>query len=124
MDKDLLDAVRTLVEYLAAGRVDELEADGRAGHFQIANEALAAERAANPALSDLVPAPTGWGKPPSGWVWQHATIEQAGGRTGVLQLVPKAQHTPGSPFWRLLHPLPGGGGGYTQWAIPAGAPPN
>ncbi len=34
------------------------------------------------------------------------------------------QHTPGSPFWPLLHPLPGGGGGYSQCAIPAGAPPN
>jgi filamentous hemagglutinin len=70
------------------------------------------------------PALTGWDKPPSGWVWQHATIDQAAGSSGVLQLVPKPQHTPGSPFWQLLHPLPGGGDGYTEWAIPAGAPPN
>jgi hypothetical protein len=58
------------------------------------------------------------------WVPQHATIEQAGGRPGVLQLVPRSQHTPGSPFWSLFHPLPNGGGGYVEWAIPAGAPPN
>jgi RHS repeat-associated protein len=96
----------------------------RGRHFQIANEALSAAREANPALAKLAPAPAGWGRPPSGWVWQHATIEQGGGRAGVLQLVPKAQHTPGSPFWGLFHPLPGGGGGYTEWAIPAGAPPN
>ncbi|WP_441293178.1 RHS repeat-associated core domain-containing protein [Sorangium sp. KYC3313] len=96
----------------------------RARHFQLANESLIADRGVNPALAELVPAPAGWGRPPADWVWQHATIEQAGGRTGILQLVPKAQHTPSSPFWRLLHPLPNGGGGYTQWAIPAGAPPN
>ena len=96
----------------------------RARHFQLANEALAVARAKNPVLAELAPNAVAWGRPPSNWVWQHATIEQAGGRAGVLQLVPKSQHTPGSPFWRLLHPLPGGGGGYTEWAIPAGSPPN
>jgi RHS repeat-associated protein len=96
----------------------------RAVHFQIANEALQAERAANPALADLVSAPIRWGRPPADWVWQHATIEQGTGRAGVLQLVPKAQHTSGSPYWSLFHPLPGGAGGYVEWAIPAGAPPN
>jgi hypothetical protein len=96
----------------------------RARHFEIANETLRAARQANPALADLVPEPAGWGRPPPGWVWQHATTEQAGGRSGVLQLVPRAQHTPGSPFWRLFRPLPNGGGGYKEWAVPAGAPPN
>ena len=96
----------------------------RGRHFQIANEALQTARAETPALAELVPAPQGWGRPPQGWVWQHATVEQAAGRPGILQLVPKAQHTGGSFFWRLLHPLPGGGGGYAEWAIPAGAPPN
>jgi hypothetical protein len=96
----------------------------RGRHFQIANQALEAEKTVTPALANLVPRPAGWGKPPSGWVWQHATIDQAAGREGVLQLVPKYQHTPGSAFWRLLHPLPNGGGGYTEWAIPHGAPPN
>jgi hypothetical protein len=92
-------------------------------HFQIANEALQAERAVNPALANFIPAPAGWGRPPPNWTWQHATIEQGGGRAGVLQLVPRSQHTPGSPFWKLFHPLPGGAGGYSQWAFPAGAPP-
>jgi RHS repeat-associated protein len=96
----------------------------RRAHFRIANKALEAERASNAALADLVPAPAGRTQAPPGWVWQHATIEQGGGRPGVLQLVPKEQHTPGSPFWRALHPLPGAAGGYHQWAIPAGAPAN
>jgi hypothetical protein len=96
----------------------------RARHFQIANDALQSARDGNPALADLVPAPAGWGRPPADWVWQHATIDQGAGRAGLLQLVPKVQHTAGSGFWPLFHPLPGGGGGYVQWAIPAGAPPN
>ncbi len=96
----------------------------RRAHFTIANDSLQAERAVNPALAELVSAPAGSGLPPGGWAWQHATIGQGGGRAGVLQLVPRSQHTSGSPFWPLLHPLPGGAGGYSQWAIPAGAPPN
>ena len=96
----------------------------RGEHFQIANQALQAERAINPALADLVSAPVGSRIPPADWTWQHATIDQGAGRAGVIQLVPRAQHTPGSAFWPLLHPLPGRAGGYSQWAIPAGAPPN
>jgi filamentous hemagglutinin len=91
-------------------------------HFQLANEALKAERSASPWLAAAVPSPTKWGRPPEGWTWQHATIEQGRG-AGLLQLVPKSQHTPGSPFWKLFHTLPGGAGGYWQWAVPAGAPP-
>ena len=83
----------------------------RAQHFQIANQALQAERAANPALAALVPAPVGWGRAPAGWTWQHATIAQGGGQAGVLQLVPRSQHASGSAFWSLFHPLPGSGGG-------------
>lgn len=96
---------------------------GQGRQFQIANQALQAERAANPALAGLVPPPAGWGRPPQGWTWQHATIEQGAGQAGVMQLVPRYQHTPGSEFWSVLHPLPGNAGGYSQWAIPAGAPP-
>jgi RHS repeat-associated protein len=99
-------------------------------HFQIANDALEVARAADPQLAALVPAPAGWGRPPPGWTWQHATVDQGArwsngqlvGRAGVMQLVPRSQHTPGSVWWRLFHPLPGGGGGYSEWAIPAGAP--
>jgi hypothetical protein len=51
--------------------------------------------------------------------------EGSGGLRGLAALVHGGiQHTAGSPFWRLLHTLPNGGGGYSQWAIPAGAPPN
>jgi hypothetical protein len=96
----------------------------RMRHFRIANQALAEARVANTELAQLVPQASVRGTAPSGWVWQHATTEQGAGRAGILQLVPKAQHTPGSPFWRTLHPLPNGGGGYAEWAIPAGAPRN
>ncbi len=89
--------------------------------FQIANNALQAEREVNPELADLVPAPEGWGQAPDGWIWHHATFDQANRRFGVLQLVPEEQHTPGSPYWSLLHA--GNFGGYWQWAVPAGAPP-
>lgn len=63
-------------------------------------------------------------KPPKNWTWQHATKSQAQGRIGVLQLVPRVEHTPGSPWWRVLHPLPGAAGGYSEWAIPLGAKKN
>ena len=99
-------------------------------HFAIANQALRSELATNPTLANLVPYPEVLGRAPKGWTWQHATTNQAWnnvtgqGRSGVLQLVPKDQHTGGSEWWRLLHPLPNGGGGYSEWAIPAGAPKN
>jgi RHS repeat-associated protein len=99
-------------------------------HFAIANQALRSELATNPTLANLVPYPEVLGRAPNGWTWQHATTNQAWnnvtgqGRPGVLQLVPKDQHTGGSEWWCLLHPLPNGGGGYSEWAIPAGAPNN
>ncbi len=45
--------------------------------------------------------------PPAGWTWHHAK------ETGVMQLVPRNQHTPGSVFWDTMHP--GGKGGYSIW---------
>jgi len=92
-------------------------------HFEIANEALRAERAVNPALAEIAPAPHAVGRPPSGWSWHHATIEQGRGEMGIMQLVPDYQHQPGSPWRPLLHHLPRGAGGYIQWAVPNGAPP-
>jgi len=44
---------------------------------------------------------------PNGWTWHHNA------QSGVMQLVPRAQHTPGSIFWDTLHP--GGQGGYSIW---------
>jgi len=51
------------------------------------------------------------------WVWHHHSS-----RVGVMQLVPSAQHTKGSAWWRTMHP-DGARGGYENWAIPAGASP-
>lgn len=47
------------------------------------------------------------GKSPAGWVWHHDV------GAGVMQLVPKVQHTTGSIFWNTLHP--GGAGGMSIW---------
>lgn len=45
--------------------------------------------------------------PPCGWTWHHAQQQ------GMMQLVPRFQHTPGSIFWNTLHPA--GQGGYAIW---------
>jgi hypothetical protein len=91
----------------------------RETHFQYANLALEQAKAEIPVLREIVKAE--WGKSPPQWTWQHATFAQAGHQRGWLFLVPRHQHTSGSIFWRALHPLRGGAGGYAQWAIPAGA---
>jgi RHS repeat-associated protein len=90
-------------------------------HKVAANTALNAERSMNPALSQLVPPGIG-GSSPTGFIWHHATIDQGRGNAGMMQLVPTSQHHSGSPFSHLFHPLPGGAGGYWEWARPAGAP--
>ena len=46
-------------------------------------------------------------KPPSSFTWHH---EQG---AGVMRLVPRSQHTPGSNFWKALHP--NGKGGWAIW---------
>ncbi|MGK6321434.1 LysM peptidoglycan-binding domain-containing protein, partial [Sphingomonas sp. DT-204] len=61
---------------------------------------------------------------PQDWTWEHASTSTANGRSGVMRLVPTEQHTPGSQWWRALHPDAGARGGYSEWAIPAGAPKN
>jgi len=48
------------------------------------------------------------GSSPAGWTWHHV-VDQP----GVLHLVPRAQHAPGSAWQWLLHP--GGEGGMTLW---------
>jgi hypothetical protein len=47
------------------------------------------------------------GKSPKNWVWHHST------ETGVMQLVPKTQHTNSSIFWNTMHPR--GRGGMSIW---------
>ena len=85
-------------------------------HSEIARQALQAAMGETPALVGLVGGAGKWGRPPTGWTWHHDVGE------GIMQLVPRDQHTPGSPFWGVLHP--GGVGGYSKWAIPAGAAHN
>jgi hypothetical protein len=89
----------------------------RARHFQEANLALLKSMEESTQFSQMVQklginlerSPTGLAPrtPPVGWTWHHAT------ESGVMQLVPRTQHTPGSIFWDTLHP--GGQGGYSIW---------
>jgi hypothetical protein len=102
----------------------------RSVHFNRANKDLEGALKTNPDVAKrLEDSPgvqervssLGGRKNPKGYVWHHSTIDQAG-EPGQLDLVSKAQHTEGSPEWNLLHP--DGKGGYSEWAIPAGAPKN
>jgi RHS repeat-associated protein len=89
----------------------------RGAHFLEANKALSATMATDArfasTMSDLgvtipkSPAGSILGKSPTNWVWHHDIS------TGVMQLVPKTQHTIGSLFWDTLHP--GGVGGFSIW---------
>jgi hypothetical protein len=86
-------------------------------HFQEANENLLQMMESDPQFAqtmqdagvNLQRTPTGLAPrtPPAGWTWHHAEDP------GVLQLVPRVQHTPGSIFWDTLHP--DGQGGYAIW---------
>jgi hypothetical protein len=89
----------------------------RAAHFQEANEALLTAMESDPQFAqtmqyagvNLDRAATGLAPrtPPNRWTWHHAQDR------GVMQLVPRSQHTPGSIFWETLHP--DGRGGYSIW---------
>jgi hypothetical protein len=93
----------------------------RAVHSARARAALREAMAADPEHADLL---TKAMQTSPKWTWEHASSSAAQGRFGIMRLVPRSQHTPGSPWWRLLHPDRGARGGYSEWAIPAGAPPN
>lgn len=81
-------------------------------------------------MDDLIPgvqssvSSVGGRATPTNWTWEHASTSTAAGNPGVMRLVPSSQHTPGSSFWRVLHPDAGASGGYSEWAIPNGAPKN
>ena len=89
----------------------------RPAHFQEANENLLQMMESDPQFAqqmqeagvNMQRTPTGLAPrtSPVGWTWHHAP------EPGVLQLVPRWQHTPGSIFWDTLHP--GGQGGYAIW---------
>ncbi|MET9461157.1 putative T7SS-secreted protein [Streptomyces canus] len=104
----------------------------RSVHFNRANAALDEAIKADPELgrhldqfspgiADQV-GEAGGRKNPVGHTWQHEPAVNAGGRQGVMRLVPTYQHSPGTPWWDVLHP--GNSGGYAEWAVPNGAPPN
>lgn len=106
----------------------------RSVHFNRANASLDNAMQSDPQflrmMDDLIPgaqssvSSVGGRATPNGWTWEHASTATAFGEQGVMRLVPSEQHTPGSPFWRVLHPDTGAAGGYSEWAIPRGAPKN
>jgi YD repeat-containing protein len=103
----------------------------RGVHFNRANEALETSFRADRTLLEKVAnhagvttdemlalvSRAGGRQDPIGFTWHHATRAQAGGRSGVMQLV---RHDPHEAFHGFYHP--GNFGGYAEWAIPAGAP--
>jgi len=82
-------------------------------HFKAANKSLFSDMDSRTMSRLNINFQTGnkgnilWGRSPHNWVWHH-DIE-----TGVMQLVPKSQHTTGSIFWKTLHP--DGVGGMNLW---------
>jgi len=89
----------------------------RASHFQEANTVLLRSMEENVQFSEMMKTlgvnlqrtATGLAPrtSPPGWTWHHAKAP------GIMQLVPREQHTPGSLFWKTLHPE--GYGGYSLW---------
>jgi uncharacterized protein RhaS with RHS repeats len=89
----------------------------RARHAQEANENLLSAMESDPAFAgqmqtlgvQLERTATGLAPrtSPAGWTWHHEV------EAGIMRLVPRIQHTFGSPFWDLLHP--GRRGGYSIW---------
>jgi filamentous hemagglutinin len=106
----------------------------RSIHFNRANaaldDALQGDAQFAKMMEDLIPgvqasvSSVGGRAKPAGWTWEHASTSTAFGEQGIMRLVPTNQHTPGSDFWRVLHPDKGASGGYSEWAIPNGAPKN
>ena len=89
----------------------------RGGHFREANKALEAMMKTDAKFAASIdelgivlprsPAGSILGKSPKNWVWHHHVDE------GIMQLVPKPQHTVGSSFWKTMHP--GNKGGFSIW---------
>ena len=64
-----------------------------------------------PGLRDQLVGPRSISRgPPTDWTWHHAT------EPGVMQLVPRIQHTAPGDLQQLFHP--GGFGGYSIWGTP------
>lgn len=98
--------------------IPKVGAGTRPAHFAAANEALLNAMRASPELSGMVEelgvqiptnaAGVAKGLSPQGWTWHHVPNQP-----GVMQLVPRTQHTSGSPFYGLMHPT--GHGGFFLW---------
>jgi|GEM_PF-1278400 len=84
----------------------------RESHFTQANTALISAIEGSPdfakAMDELGIQVGRLDRSPAGWTWHHVVD-----RPGVMQLVPRAMHTPGSPWWSLFHP--NGFGGFKVW---------
>lgn len=87
-------------------------------HFRAANKALVATMQTDATFATEMQNlgvvfktdPTGkikWNLSPKNFVWHHDVD------VGIMQLVPKVQHTTGSIFWKTLHP--NGVGGMFLW---------
>lgn len=125
--------IRAAVPVAAEVQLDDaVLGTSRAVQSNRANAALEEALAANPRLAarleELSPGAAdavsrnGGRATPDGFTWHHAHSSTVNGRIGVMQLVRTEVHAPGSIWQDLLHP--GGVGGYTEWAIPRGAPSN
>ncbi len=98
----------------------------RKTHFSRANEALDDAMQSDPdfakMMESIIPgvgkavSSKGGRKKPPHWTWQHEPMSNAGGRKGVLRLVPTFQHKPGSVWQSLLHP--GGKAGIPSGRFP------
>ena len=106
----------------------------RAVHLNRANEALHNQLMVDPyyaaGMEQMSPgimqrvSPLFGRRSPLDFTWEHASSTTANGEIGVMRLVPRAQHTPGSVWWRVIHPDSGAAGGYSQLVQLFGAPPN
>lgn len=89
-------------------------------HFAAANQRLLARMRAGPEygalMREVVPgidtvltrAGRARGVSPPGWTWHHHATDR-----GVMELVPRVQHDPGSEWQAVLHP--GLSGGMSAW---------
>ncbi len=105
----------------------------RPTHFARANDVLAGDLKSNPTLRkaleeinpkiyDQITSTVDKKLSPKQFAWHHAHSSTTGGEHGVMQLVPKEQHKPGSGNWGVMHPK--NKGGYHEWGLPHGAPKN
>lgn len=96
----------------------DLYSKGYYTHFKTANQSLQAAMNSDAAFAQSMEdlgmsfktKPSGainWGTSPNNFVWHH-NVED-----GLMQLVPKYQHTTNSIFWDTMHP--GGVGGMYIW---------